>query len=54
MFYKTLILVCESGKDTGCVFNVKKKLFLYISNKKKLKLEMNPIYKRTKTSNIWD
>lgn len=53
MFYKTLILVCESGKDTGCVFNIKN-LFLYISNKKKIKLEMNPIYKRTKTSNISD
>ena len=34
MFYKTLILVCESGKDTGCVFNVKKKtIFIYKQQK---------------------
>ena len=33
MFYKTLILVCESGKDTGCVFNVKKTIFIYKQQK---------------------
>lgn len=54
MFYKPLILISEFGEDTGCVLNVKKNLFLYTSNKKKIKFEMNPIYKRIKISNIWD
>ena len=33
MLYKTLILVCESGKDTGCVFNEKKSIFIYQQQK---------------------
>ena len=35
MFYKTLILVCESGKDTGYVFNVKKIYFYMSATKRK-------------------
>ena len=54
MFHKQSILVSEFSKDTGCVFNVKTILFLYTSNKKKIKVKMNLIYNRIKISNIWD